>query len=132
MQGRNRANILLVEILIALLFFMLSSTVLIRLFVAAKTQSHMSLVGTEALAEAQNVLDTLKASEKPEEELKNFGFESAHGVWVRDNKNYVLRAETTTHEFAAGQLWSCELAAYYNRDTELFSLNAERYWGDAK
>ena len=59
MGGRNRSNVLLVEILIAVLFFMLSATVLVRVFVTARNMTVRAGVETRALAEAQNVAEAL-------------------------------------------------------------------------
>ena len=70
MGGKNRSNVLLVEILIAVLFFMLSATVLVRVFVTARNMTLRAGVETQALAEAQNVAETLYAAEDPAEALE--------------------------------------------------------------
>ncbi len=43
MGNKNRSNVLLVEILIAVLFFMLSATVLVRVFATARNMTVRSL-----------------------------------------------------------------------------------------
>ena len=53
MRNNNRSNILLVEILIAVLFFMLSATVLMRVFVTARNMTVRSGVEAAALTDAQ-------------------------------------------------------------------------------
>ena len=63
MRSKNRSNVLLVEILIAVLFFMLSATVLVRVFVTARNMTVRSGVESSALAEAQNVADALCAAD---------------------------------------------------------------------
>ena len=39
MRNKNRSNVLLVEILIAVLFFMLSATVLVKVFATARNMT---------------------------------------------------------------------------------------------
>ena len=58
MRNRNRSNVLLVEILIAVLFFMLSATVLVRVFVTARNMTVRSGVESVAVADAQNVAES--------------------------------------------------------------------------
>ena len=45
MGNKNRSNVLLVEILIAVLFFMLSATVLVRVFATARNMTVRSSAG---------------------------------------------------------------------------------------
>ena len=54
MGSRNRSNVLLVEILIAVLFFMLSATVLVRVFVTARNMTLRAGVETQASSEAKS------------------------------------------------------------------------------
>ena len=58
----NGTNVLLVEILIAVLFFMLSATVLVRVFVTAHNLTVRSGVETIALSDAQNVAEAIYAA----------------------------------------------------------------------
>ena len=69
MRNRNRSNVLLVEILIAVLFFMLSAAVLVRVFVTSRNLTVRSGVEAKALVEAQNVAEALYAAGDPEELL---------------------------------------------------------------
>ena len=52
MGNRNRSNVLLVEILIAVLFFMLSATVLVQVFATARSMTRRAGVENRALTEA--------------------------------------------------------------------------------
>ena len=70
MRNRNRSNVLLVEILIAVLFFMLSATVLVRVFVTARNMTVRSGVESVAVADAQNVAESLYAAGDIDQALK--------------------------------------------------------------
>ena len=62
MGNRNRSNVLLVEILIAVLFFMLSAVVLVQVFATSRNLTTRAGVETRALAEAQNVTEAMYAA----------------------------------------------------------------------
>ena len=135
MSGKNRSNVLLVEILIAVLFFMLSAVILVRVFAAARNLSVRSGVETQALAEAQNVADLMLAAEDVEAQLADNGFTSAHGVWTRDYGTYTLYIEGGAAPAGNGALWEGVVRAYYRQqgedgirsDAELFALPCVRY-----
>lgn len=136
MSGRNRSNVLLVEILIAVLFFMLSAVVLVRVFAAARNMSVRSGVETRALAEAQNVADIVCAAQDVDAALQEGGFVSSHGVWTRDDGDYTLYIEGGIQPCENGSFWQGEVRAYYKKsvgngvrsDEALFALPCLRYW----
>lgn len=127
MRNRNRSNVLLVEILIAVLFFMLSATVLIRVFVASRNMTVRSGVESEAIVDAQNVAEAIYAAEDIDQTLSDMGFASAYGAWSQNRGEYtlyVVGAETPTD---AGVLWEGSVEALYNlRDPDVASLEAEQ------
>ena len=136
MGNRNRSNVLLVEILIAVLFFMLSAVVLVQVFATSRNLTTRAGVETRALAEAQNVTEAMYAASDPEAALDAMGFSSAHGAWTRDYGDYTLYVECGETNTDAGRLWQAEVSAmYHNRnadlarqeDDELFTLPCVRY-----
>ena len=136
MGNRNRSNVLLVEILIAIFFFMVSATVVVQVFVTAHGMVNRSAVETTALSEAQNVADALYAADAPEEALKAMDFASAHGVWTRSYGDFTLYVESNEDAKDAGTLWQGAVRAFYSlrradqarqEDEELFSLPCARY-----
>ena len=138
MRNRNRSNVLLVEILIAVLFFMLSATVLVRVFVTARNMTVRAGVEAQALAEAQNVAEALYASDDPDALLAELEFVSSHGAWSRDFGDYSLYVFGSTQPVGAGELWEGHVSAYYKlrnpeaaraEDEELFSLSCTQYKG---
>ncbi len=138
MNNNNRSNILLVEILIAIFFFMLSATVLLRVFATARTMTVRAGIETRALREAQNLADTLYAAQDPEEALRELEFVESHGVWTRDLGEYSLYVAGGETGYGEGTLWEGEVKAFlpqYNEDgtrradEELFTLPCVRYKG---
>ena len=73
MKNKNKSNSLLVELLIVIMFFMLSGTVLIQVFAKAHELRERSARKMDALLFAQNTADTLYASEDPEQTLAQIG-----------------------------------------------------------
>ena len=140
MRNKNRSNVLLVEILIAVLFFMLSATVLVRVFVTARNMTVRSGVEAAALAEAQNVAEALYAAEDPDAALEEMSFRSSHGTWSKDCGDYTLYVTGELQPTNAGELWTGSVSAFYKlrnpdqarqEDEELFSLPCAKYKGVA-
>ena len=136
MRNRNRSNVLLVEILIAVLFFMLSATVLVKVFVTARNMTVRSGVESVAVVEAQNVAETLYAAADIDQTLKDMGFSSSHGAWSKDCGDYSLYVMGSYRDAAAGSLWTGEVSAFYKlrnpdnarqEDEQLFALACTRY-----
>ena len=136
MSSNSRSNVLLVEILIAVLFFMLSATVLVRVFISARNMTVRSGVEAKALAEAQNVAETLMAVDDVDAALEGMEFRSFHGAWSKDCDQYSLYVDGSVEPTNAGELWSGTVSAFYKlhnpddaraEDEELFTLACTRY-----
>ena len=138
MKKRSRSNVLLVEILIAVLFFMLSATVLVRLFVAARNVAWRASIQTRALAEVQNVADTLYASEDSREMLSLMGFKGAHGAWTKGYEDYTVYVQLTEADEGNGMMETGTVGAMAlltrteagrQEADELFEVSYARYRG---
>lgn len=138
MRSKNRSNILLVEILIAVLFFMLSATVLMRVFASARNMTVRSGVESAALAEAQNVAEALYAADDMDAALQQMEFSSSHGTWSKDCGDYTLYVTGGVEPTNTGSLWVGSVSAFYKlrnpdqarlADEELFSLPCAKYEG---
>lgn len=138
MRNRNRSNVLLVEILIAVLFFMLSATVLVRVFVTSRNLTVRSGVEAKALVEAQNVAEALYAAGDPEELLAEMEFGSSHGAWSKDYGDFSIYVTGEMKQSGVGLLWDGAVSAFYKvrlpdakraEDEELFTLPCVRYEG---
>ena len=136
-MGKNHSHVLLVEIMIAVLFFMLSAVVLVQVFAGARNITVRSDAETRALSEAQNVADVICAAPDPEAQMEEMGFSAAHGVWTRDDGDYSLYVRGAFVPTEAGALWQGEVTAYYKKrgedsirkDEALFTLPCVTYRG---
>ena len=136
MRNRNRSNVLLVEILFAVLFFMLSATVIINVFVTARNMTVRSGVASEAVQQAQNVADAICATDDVDGLMDRLGFRSAHGTWSMDCGEYSLYVSGETQATGVGEIWKGSVSAFYNlrnpdatkpENEQLFSLPCARY-----
>ena len=136
MKSGNRSNVLLVEILIAVLFFMLSATVLVRVFATARNMTVRSGVESAAIVEAQNVAESIQAAEDVDQALADLSFVGMHGAWSKNYGDFSILVMGEATDTGVGELWSGTVSAYYQQgnttvenmgDGELFSLTATRY-----
>ena len=126
MKSGNRSNALLVELLIVVLFFMLSSTILLRVFSTAHQQNVRAGAITTALTEAQNVAEGLYAADDVEAELRKMGFELKENVWAREAEEMTLEVSSAHEETAAGILRRQEVRALMNGE-QLVALECAQY-----
>ena len=104
MKTGNRGNALLVELLIVVMFFMLASTVLLRMFSAARDQGRQAELMTRALNEAQNVADTLYAAADPEAALESLGFVREGEAWALEGADYTVLATSSVEDREEGRM----------------------------
>ena len=125
MRSRPKSSALLMELLIVILFFMIASMILIRVFAAVRLQSEKAEMITDSLSEAQNVADRLYVSEEPEILLESLGFSSQDGVWVRDSGKYRMEALIAEERDEAG-IFRRQEVRVTSEDEMLFSLPCSR------
>ena len=70
MKRGSRTNALVVELMIAVLFFMLASTILARVFGFGKLESQSAKLLTNSVCLAENAAEAVSASESPEQLLE--------------------------------------------------------------
>ena len=126
MRKRSQGNALLVELPIVVLFFMLASTVLLRVFAAAHEQGEKAQRYNDALTAAQNAADRLYAADDPEEALREMGFAAENEIWKLMQGTYTLEAEVAREPLQAGTLRRQEVRAV-TEDGRLVSLPCSRY-----
>jgi len=122
----NRMNALLVEILIAVLFFALSATVILETFVAAHGLSEEAGRQSNALADAQNWVGRIYAADDVPALLEEAGFAADAGVWTLDCGEYTLTVALAEETLSAGTLATAEVQAA-NGDETLITLPCSRY-----
>ena len=117
----KRSNALLVELLIVVMFFMLASTVLVRVFSAARQESDRAEKLALALNCAQNAADSLRACGDPAAFLASEGFTQEGGAWVLE-KDGVTYTVTTEDEVRPGGVMRRQCVAASLGSEELLSL----------
>lgn len=98
-KNRNQNN-LLVEIMIAVLFFALCSTVILETFMASREFGRRSALEGAALVQAQDLNEQLYAAADPGALLNEAGFAAEGETWQLDMGDY--RLEVCLNETAAG------------------------------
>ena len=126
MREGGRANALLVELLLVILFFMLSATTIVELFAGAKHKTVQARATSEAIMEAQNIADDLYGADDPDAVLKELGFSGADGVWTLEETEYTLTVLQKEEETEAGILRTFTVFATGD-GKDLFSLPSTRY-----
>ncbi len=126
MREGNRANILLVELLLVILFFMLSMTTIVELFGAARVKSRHALATNSAVLEAQNLAERLYVEDDAAAELSRSGFAEMGESWVLTEKDYTLEAVINEETQESGTLRVVTITGKMG-DKELFSIPSSRY-----
>lgn len=126
MSGSGSQRTLLVEIMVAVLFFALCATVLLRTFAAAYAYSERAGVESEALLTAQDLAECLYAAQDREALLAGSGFAGEDGRWQREDGAYALEVELTQEEAPAGTLLAAQIRAQRDGKT-VVSLPCVRY-----
>ena len=111
MGNGRRQNALLVEIIITVLFFALSATVILEVFSTSSLQTTYAQACNDAVAEAQNLAAKLYVSEAPEAALAEAGFVQEGDVWQREDALYVLSVTLATEASEAGVLRTAQITA---------------------
>lgn len=86
MSGGKNQRALLMEIMVAVLFFALCASVLLQTFAAAREYSRRAGVEGEALLQAQSLASLLYVREDADAALRESGFEECGGVWTRQEE----------------------------------------------
>lgn len=126
MKSGNHSNALLVELLIVVLFFMLSATVLLQVFSTARNQSVRAGTLIDALNETQNVADRLYAAWDMETALSELGFSRRENFWRLDEGDYAITVTANQEAASNGTMARYEVRAIQNEDV-LLTLPVARY-----
>ncbi len=128
MARHDRHSALLMEILMAVLFFALSATVLLEGFAAAHEQSTRAGLSALALNDAQSLCDRLYATPDAQALLQGDGFAQEPDGWTLPCDGYRLVVQLTNEQTAAGTLRIAQVSAVlYNKEETLFTLPCARY-----
>ena len=129
MKHSSRANALLIELVLVIFFFMLGSTVLVRLFSDAKHKTIQARATNESMAIAQNIAEELYGTEDPEGWLTANGFvpaEDAEKTWTLAETEYTLYVTETSEEKKGGTIRTFTISSI-GEGKQLFTLPSTRY-----
>ena len=128
MKSGKNMNALLIEIMVAVLFFALCATVILEIFGHAKNVSMKSENSSDAVIYMQDVSERMYAAEDMTEVLTADGFEEADGQWQLVCGEYTVNAVVTEEETEVGVIVSVTLRA--ETDGEVIAeLPCVRYTG---
>ena len=126
MKHESRANTLLIELLLVILCFMIASVTLVEMFANAKQKSTLAKATSDAALETQNIAETLYATEDPEKEIAELGFEKGEEGWTLERDDYSLLITDGSEETGAGTIRALTVTAL--RDGEkLVEIPSTRY-----
>lgn len=134
MKERDRANTLLLEILIALLFFAIASAAIVKVFAGAWELTGRTERRAALLAEAQETAERLYAADDAEVLLTERGFaqNKASGMWERGENNALLQVKVAFSEGATGTMRLCSVTGTElngaQRTEKLFELPIDRFF----
>lgn len=126
MREGSRANALLVELLLVILFFMISAAIIVQVFADAKMKSRTAHITNASMMEAENLADELYHADNPEELLANQGFTSENGEWVLQRDEYLLKVTKQEEETGSGILRTYSISGM-DGDKTLLTLPSARY-----
>lgn len=126
MNGSRSQRALLVEIMIAVLFFALCATVLVQTFAAARALSHRAGAEGAALIEAQDLAEQLRAADDAEALLSSLGFARAEDAWRRAEGDCTMEVVPRAEAFAAGRLFAATVRVTRAEET-VVELPVARY-----
>lgn len=126
MRSGNRSNALLVELLIVVMFFMVSATVLLQVFSTARSQSALSDKLISASNAAQTAADRLYAAKDAESTLTEMGWTQENDLWKLPGDDFDLIVSISREQQPFGELLRYQVRAISGGQT-LVELPGARY-----
>jgi hypothetical protein len=95
-KRHSTANVLLIELVLVILFFMLCTSTIVEMFGHARVKSIYARSGNEAMLTVENLEERLACTADTEGELRKEGFELENGVWVLHRDTFTLTASESS------------------------------------
>lgn len=122
-----KGNTLLIELIIVLLFFALSQTVVVSMFAAAHEKAERSSILSSALVYTEGVAERLSIEESPDTALTDMGFAGGDGIYVYANsEGYDVTVTVDREDKPAGEMLCITVTASKDGE-ELVSLPVQQY-----
>ena len=126
-KRHSTANILLIELVLVILFFMLCVSTIVEMFGLARVKSAYAKAENRAMLIVENLEERLAGTEDAEAELENSGFVRQEDGWVLQEENYRIDAVQTEEKTGAGVLRTVTFTAEQKTGTRLFELPVVNY-----
>lgn len=126
MRSGGRGNALLVELMIVVMFFMLTTSVLLEIFAKSHQMSSRAELITESLVTAQNMADRLYSAEDPEALLAEMGFTRSEDRWSLPTENALFEVVSTPETGEAGTFRRQEVRVITDGE-QLYALPCSRW-----
>lgn len=126
MTKGGRQSSLLVEIVIAVLFFAMSATVILNVFATAYRQSSYAGALSSSTEEAQDLAERLYLSDDPQAMLAGEGFVQDGETWYLTADGYDLAVELASESSEAGELRTANIVVMREGEM-LIELPLARY-----
>ena len=126
MGNGRRQNALLVEIIIAVLFFALSATVILDVFATAYLQTTYAATCNAAMEDGQNIAALIYVSDDPEALLNGDGFIQEGDMWQREAEGYLLQVTLDITQSEAGEMRKAQITAVRG-ETEILEIPCAHY-----
>ena len=119
-------NALLTEITIVILFFALSSIVLLKLFANVYETAKSAEIQTQATVFVQELSEKMKASEDFKKTLSENGFSAGENTFLYEGEAFDVSAEINREMGQAGYIETCILVST-DGETELLNVKVAKY-----
>ena len=126
-KRHSTANILLIELVLVILFFMLCVSTIVEMFGLARVKSAYAKASCSAMLAVENLEERLAGAENAGAELEAAGFTAADGRWVLEQDGYTITAAETEEKTEAGILRTVEFSAEQKTGRKLFDLPVVNY-----
>ncbi len=127
MKKHSTANILLIELVLVILFFMLCVATIVEMFGTARVKSAYAKAGSQAMLIVENLEERLAGADNAEAELEKDGFVLEDGVWTLRRDAWTLTAAEAEERTGAGTLRTVTFSAEQKNGTKLFELPVVNY-----
>ena len=117
----------MIELMIIILFFSLSSVIIVQLFAAAHRLSVQSSGSTKLLLSAQSWADRMLTEDDVTAFLLENGWaDGGNGLYLEADGGTLWVSRHVVEKGTGGKLMSCEITAYV-QEKEVFTLPVARY-----
>lgn len=122
-----KGNSLLIELIIVLLFFALSQTVVVSMFAASNEKAEKSNILSSALIFSESIAERLCIEENPDTVLLENGFAGGDGMYTyTDPHGFDVQITLRRENKVAGEMMYIDVTALHEGNN-LFTLPVQNY-----